>query len=184
MENQVGHMPRGQSVTQIPDAVLGVRKVFTDVNWGSTEAIKPRLTGADVHCRLVQNTSAGALLPGQAVVWKTGFFLTQIGATAGSLSLAAGIVDEYLPAAGVPINSYFWLVVEGPTLVINDGVGVLAEGAILVCSATAGQVLAQTAAPGQGSELAQVNGVIGFTLASITNVAATKGRAVVKLAAR
>lgn len=74
-------------------------------------------SGLQVTMMLCRNVIGSALLPGQAVL----FSATEIGNTGatvtqtGSPNVFFGIVDEYLPAAGVPDDDVFWLVIKGPT---------------------------------------------------------------------
>lgn len=76
-------------------AQLFKKKVFTDVN--------PRngavLSNEVVTCVAVRNVTAAAVLPG----------------TNQTVAGYKGVVDEYLPAAGCPVNEIYWLVIDGPT---------------------------------------------------------------------
>ena len=122
-------------------------------------------------CRLVQNNSGGALTPGQSVKWKSGAWGTQIGAVTGSLEQPCGIVDEYLPSAGVANGDYFWLVEEGPCKTVTNGAGTYSEQDHLVTAAS-GKTVKQTAAPTQGNELPQILAFVGIAMES---AAATDG---------
>lgn len=100
-------------------ALEGIRKTFKDVDYSSTDSIKPPRSGGEVECILVRNTSGIALLPGRVCVWAT---TAQGRRVDGYTSLdqgqpVAGIVDEFLPTAGVADDDLFWLVVKGPALV-------------------------------------------------------------------
>lgn len=75
-------------------------------------------TNLQVVCILLRNLTGGALLPSQAVLFSATTPSTGTGATVtqtGTQNVFFGIVDEYLPAAGVPNNDVFWLVIKGPT---------------------------------------------------------------------
>lgn len=100
-------------------ALEGIRKTFKDLNYASTDSIKPSRSGGEVECILVRNTSGIALLPGRVCTWASTYQGQRVD---GYTRLdqgqpVAGIVDEFLPAAGVADDDLFWLVVKGPALV-------------------------------------------------------------------
>jgi hypothetical protein len=96
-----------------------------------------------VTCIAVRNTSGGPLLPGAVVKFKKAAILTEVdGAAAAATDAPLGVVDEYLPAAGVANNDVFWLVVSGPTAI--NTAATLAPGALV--TATAGAAATGTAA--------------------------------------
>ncbi len=67
---------------------------------------------------VVRNTSGVALLPGRAAIWSSTFFGKRVSGMCYTTAQAiAGIVDDSLPAAGVPTNDLFHLVVSGPCLI-------------------------------------------------------------------
>lgn len=78
-------------------------------------------TNRYVRCRVVRNTGAIALLPKRLV--KFSVTAGEHGSEVDGYSTITGErgypIDEYLPAAGVPVNDYFWIVVEGPAVVIT-----------------------------------------------------------------
>lgn len=77
-----------------------------------------RRNGGDVRAVLVRNRSGQTLLPKRAVVWAAGYRGKGVAGYARSdAEEVAGVVDEFLPAGGVPDGDLFWLVVQGPTLV-------------------------------------------------------------------
>lgn len=77
-----------------------------------------RRNGGDVRAILVRNRSGQTLLPKRAVVWAAGQRGKAVAGYARSdAEEVAGIVDEFLPAGGVPDGDLFWIVVQGPTLV-------------------------------------------------------------------
>jgi hypothetical protein len=103
--------------------LLGQEKSFLDVNYASVEpGIAPRLSESMVHCRWVKNVSGGVLLPGAMVKYLATEYGEHITAEAGAGDIANGVVDEYLPAAGVADNKSFWIVQRGPTKVIGGAV--------------------------------------------------------------
>lgn len=76
-------------------STIGRTKQFTDVNPKGGALLSNEV----VTCVAVRNTTAAAVLPGATV--------TVRGQT--------GVVDEYLPATGCPVNEVYWLVIDGPT---------------------------------------------------------------------
>lgn len=175
MDTQTSPFPRGVSLTSIPDGLLGMEKTFPDVNFAASSQVKPRLSGMGVKCRLLYNGSGGALLPAQTGKYLASYWGQHAGAVAGSLETPAYVVDEYLPAAGVPAGSYFWGVIEGPTKLITNGAGVIAQDDIIVTAAS-GKTVEQTAAPTQGNELAQVVNVCGRAIEGVAATADLKYR--------
>lgn len=98
-------------------AIEGIVKTFKDVDYSGTAASKLPRTGGEVICRLVRNASGISLQPGRAVVWKSTKQGQQVdGYCSTDYQGVAGIVDEFLPSAGVANNDLFWLVVRGPCL--------------------------------------------------------------------
>jgi hypothetical protein len=120
--------------------LLGVRKVFTDSDPQSGQI----LSNETVECVVVRNTSGGALLPKTLVRFSASAVLTSVDAGAKDSDVRIGVVDEYLPAAGVPVNEVFWLVVKGPTVVTTNGNPIAAGAAVSATPSTAGKVIAGT----------------------------------------
>lgn len=128
-------------------------------------------TGADtsgrlIRVRVVRNVSGQALKGGRLAVFKAGDpYETQVDGYAYAVSdRPAGIVDEFLPAAGVPNNDLFYIVVDGPTLVTqtHTAAATVAIGSRLV--PTAG---------GAASKTDDLGGRVG--LQDLTGVAAALG---------
>jgi hypothetical protein len=144
--------------------VVGTRKVFRDEN-PITGAINSNRT---VECIAVKNTSGSALVPGAVAKFKDAAILSEVDGLATTSTALMGIVDEYLPAAGVANNEVFWLVVRGPSTVTKTATSV-AAGAAYGLSATAGSAAAQSTNP-----------LLGFAIATS---ATTSGRILVRTAA-
>lgn len=121
---------------------LGARKVFRDEDPKTGKL----LSNATVECICVKNTSGSALLPGAVAKFKAAAILSEVDGLATTSTALMGVVDEYLPAAGVPNNEVFWLVVRGPSAVTKTTVAVNAGTAYGV-SATDGAAAAQTSNP-------------------------------------
>ena len=93
----------------------------------------------------VRNTSGGALLPGQTLKWEAGFRGRRVDAVAGDQGEAAGVVDDFLPAAGVQDDDLFWLIVDGPVLARKASSGALAADTVVIAKGS-GNIGAVTAA--------------------------------------
>jgi len=143
--------------------IVGTRKVFRDES--PAGVINSNRT---VECIAVKNTSGSALLPGSVAKFKDSAILTEVDGLATTSSALMGIVDEYLPAAGVADGEVFWLVVRGPSTVTKTSTSVSA-GAAYGLSATAGSAAAQSTNP-----------LLGYAIATS---ATTSGRILVRTAA-
>lgn len=130
--------------------VIGSRVTFLDEN----PSTKARLSNRTVDCIAVKNASGGALLPKQIVKFKAhngstdaqDVGLAYVSGLAATTDTLYGVVDEYLPAAGVADGEVFWLVVAGPTEVLKTsgaGTAISANAAVAI-SATAGSAAAGT----------------------------------------
>lgn len=144
--------------------VVGTRKVFRDED-PKTGALKSNRT---VECVAVKNTSGSALLPGSVAKFKASAILSEVDGLASTSTLLMGVVDEYLPAAGVANNEVFWLVVAGPSTVTKTSTSVSA-GAAYGLSATDGSAAAQSTNP-----------LLGY---AIETSATTSGRLLVRTVA-
>ena len=129
----------GVSSTSDGTGWVGAVKEFTDVN-PTTGVIR---SNRRKICVAVRNTSGGALLPKKVVkfdVSTTGAAV--LGAVSADNTTAnagfVGVVDEYLPTAGVSANDVFWITVEGPTEVIANGA--VTAGAAISTVTTAGRI--------------------------------------------
>jgi hypothetical protein len=118
--------------------------------------VPPQGTGRKVRCKCVRNLSGINLKPGRAVKYATTdpYETRIIGYTFAVGDRPAGIVDEFLPSAGVVPNDLFWIVREGPTkvtqphtansaLVIGSVVVPTAGGGASATDDLSGRVLAQ-----------------------------------------
>jgi hypothetical protein len=128
--------------------IIGTRKVFRDESPAGV-INSNRL----VECVAVKNTSGSALLPGSVAKFKDSAILSEVDGLATTSSALMGVVDEYLPAAGVADGEVFWLVVKGPSTVTKTATSV-AAGAAYGLSATAGSAAAQSTNPLLGYAIA------------------------------
>jgi hypothetical protein len=128
-DNHTGGLPaRGKTYlsgpNRTPDStatqskgIEGIVKVFKDVDYSVSGGVNQLRSVNDVTCIFVRNSSGVALLPKRLVTWKSGQRGKQVDGYARlDWTDVAGVVDEWLPTAGVAANDYFWLVVKGPTL--------------------------------------------------------------------
>ena len=80
---------------------------------GST-TLRTLLNDGPIQARLVRNVSGIALLPGRLAIYKAGQQDKRVdGYTNTTAQRAAGVVDPWLPAAGVPDGDVFWIVISG-----------------------------------------------------------------------
>lgn len=165
---------------------VGVIKTFPDVNPVTGVVRSNRVK----TCVAVRNTSGGALLPKRVVTFDTataglaGFTETK-GYSAVTNEERVGVVDEYLPAAGVAANDVYWVTVDGPTEVaaalsgsdIAVGDRLAAITAVTSGATTAGRVTASALAA--GTQLANNNGL--GVLGRACSAGATTGSAVLAI---
>jgi hypothetical protein len=149
----------------------GTTKIFKDVDQSGRGA-KALRSDNDVYCTLVRNASGITLLPKRVVKWKSGQIGKQVdGYCAVDFEAVAGVVDEWLPSAGVVDDDLFWIVRKGPTLVLTD----LAGGAANVITSGA-NLVALTAATSQATTAGRVQ-EYAFT----TNVTALQSQVLNRL---
>lgn len=130
----------------------GYRKEFNDRD--STITTGPNLLRSQkkVVMQLVRNVSGIALASKAVVTWATGYRNKRVaGYCTTNFQEIAGVVDEFIPSAGVPNNDLFWLTVKGPSLIRKslaaDASNLILEGSVLVAltaatsqAATAGRI--------------------------------------------
>jgi hypothetical protein len=110
----------------------GMEWVFEDVNPHTGRARTER----PVRCRVVRNVAAIALLPKYLVRLQNvaGVVSSRIDGYATPPQAAwpdQGFpLDEYLPAAGVPINDLCWIVIEGPAVCLSPRANMTVDIAI------------------------------------------------------
>lgn len=118
--------------------ILGQTYVFEGFPVEKIQASGQPTTGMTIVCRAVKNASGISLKPGRVGTWKNDAdnpFGTAIGGYAyGATDFVAGIIDEFLPDAGVQPNDIFWLVQFGYTKVRTAGSGTytVAIGDVLI----------------------------------------------------
>lgn len=141
------------------DHLVGKEWTFEDINYGTTSpGAKPARTGRYVRCRLVLNNSGISLLPKRLATFSgpTGTnYGAQVKGYTATTAERGYPIDEFLPSTGVPDQSYFWIVVDGPATVLTplvntDFNGTVSEGQVMVAltaatsgATTAGRVAVQ-----------------------------------------
>lgn len=103
----------------------GREYIVNDVSPSSGNAAQR--TGRSVTLRLVRNVSGFALLPKKLVTFQAtaGKYGARVDGHVDTTAEHCYPVDEYAPAAGVPDQCLFYIVVEGPAVCLTD----LAAGA-------------------------------------------------------
>jgi hypothetical protein len=141
-------------------------------------------SGRTVKCRIVRNRSGIALLPGRVVSYAltaagyaTG--LAVDGYTTVTAGRPAGVVDEYLPTAGVPNGDLFFIVIEGPTSIRSslsgNATNVFAVGDVAVAltaatsqATTAGRIAPQDLTGATAPLANQVQNALGYAMSAAT----------------
>jgi hypothetical protein len=164
-------------------AIEGIVKVFKDLDYGSTYApTRAPRSGGECRCILVRNASGIALTPGRVVTWKSTMQGKQVDGYArlDQADIIAGVVDEWLPAAGVADDDYFWLVVKGPCLVKKalDGTTVAKDDYVVATTAatsqatTAGRIAALVSTSNQTFAMSQALNRLGVAMSTSATTAA------------
>lgn len=129
--------------------------------------------------RLVKNSSGVALLPKYGVIFKAGTNRTEVDGyshTTAADGKSVVLVDEFLPATGVPNGSYFYVVTHGPAMalmpasqtadVTEEDVLVALTAAASTVSTTAGRVTPQSLAGATTPLGNQINGAFARALSA------------------
>ncbi len=144
---------------------------------GASGGVVPDRTGLYVKVRCVRNSAATALLGKRFAEFKvdgtTGKIVSgQVMGYAETVGEFCGVVDEFLPAAGVAAGQLFWLVVEGPTKVTSGAAGDTTIGVgDGVIPTTDGKAIGQDATVAAGTAtFAQIQGCCGFALEAVAAI--------------
>lgn len=153
----------------------GQEKAFEDYLWSGTAGVKSDrgiAAGRLVRCRLVRNNSGITLLPKKLVQLDPANPGRAIGYVVNT-GQRGYPVDEFLPSTGVPNGDLFWIVVEGPAVVLSAytgaqfGGGDVATGVILTSvTTTAGST--QTGTTSENGRAAIYTTVAATTTAQFT----------------
>ena len=164
-----------QSNAAYGDQWLGAVKEFTDVNPANGQV----RTNRRKVCVCVKNTSTVVLLPKRIVAFNTaaGKMFTEVnGYSAVTNEERVGVVDEWLPSAGVAINDIFWVTVNGPTEVVAALSGTAITAGARLAAITAAASTGTTAGRATPSSLVGATtggndngrGVIGYAVSAGT----------------
>lgn len=138
--------------------------------------------GGRVRLMAVRNVSGINLLPGRLVCFKntSGLYGSQVdGYPTTTAAQFAGVVDPFLPAAGVANNDIFWIVIAGPVLCLSpltgNGDNVWSGGDALVAitaatsqCTTAGRLIAQDLTGATALLANQVQNKVGRAMSACT----------------
>lgn len=154
----------------------GKEWVFEDAD-GNTGVSR---SSRSVKCRVVRNTAAIALLPKRVARFELGAneYGSRVDGYATATAAEGFPIDEYLGAAGVPVNDLCYIVVEGPAVVLSgltDFGAVVAPGDWLVAitgatsgATTSGRVALQVLTGATAALADQVQNRIGRALSAAT----------------
>lgn len=156
----------------------GAERWFEDIDYSQTTTVgaKPARTDHFVKCRLVRNNS-GITLLGKRLVQLDA---TRTKATGYAITEADYVhpTDEYLTSAGVRHGDLFWVVVEGPAVVLtpfagSDFAGDIAAGTRLhsLTSSAASTTAASTSTAGRVTQFTVVAATTVAQFTSLLNVA-------------
>ncbi len=199
MAERLGDPPFARGCTAGATAVTDLTHLEGKEYWFenldySTSPAKARPSGGQgeyVKCRIVRNTGAVALLPKDLVKFATANYGKYVD---GKTCLTAGEgypIDEFLPAAGCPVNDLCWIVIDGDAMCRTDLAGadnnVITQGGWLVAltgatsgATTAGRVYAQDLSGATALLANQVQNRIGIAMSSKTT-GQTNGDVLVKI---
>lgn len=167
------------SATELPH-LLGSMAWFSDIDYSSNAGgVRNNRYGRMFLAVWVANNGATTLLPSEIPSWDTTdeYIGRYVNGKAGADSVGAGVVSPFIPAAGAVQNAAFWLVIQGPTKVIQAGNAAVDAGDPLKTGAS-GRVDEQNVA--DTDEIPEVNARFGRALEDeATGVAGTKFRAMV-----
>lgn len=127
---------------------LGALKSFKDLTYTDVGSKGVR-SHQGILCRAVRNVYGSAIVP-KTVVELSPDMTTIVKATdtANTKRHLLGVVDEWLPSAGVADDDVCWVVVLGPTNALTaDSGGAINAGTLVVCD-TAGKLAALDGSPG------------------------------------
>jgi hypothetical protein len=158
-----------QSNASYGDNFTGVTKEFTDVN-PVTGQVR---TNRRKVCVCVKNTSGVPLLPKRVVAFNTaaGKLFSEVnGYSSVTNEERVGVVDEWLPAAGVTANDIFWLTVDGPTEVSAalSGSDLAAGGRLAAITAanSTGTTVSGRVTPNAYAAATDIAGLIGYAVSA------------------
>lgn len=162
-------MERGDYDSQDLSHKLGEEYLFPDIDMTtSSSGVRSKRSTVFNVVRLVKNSSGIALLPKRVVKFKAGTNGTEVdGYVRTPQDRGAGVVDEWLPAAGVPDGAYFYILREGTGLGLTS-----LEAADTTAIAQGDTLVGQTAATSQATTAGRLTPPV-YTAATTGNVPAS-----------
>lgn len=154
----------------------GMEYWFPDIDHSAILGAQAQRSNRSVLCRIVRNKSGGALLPKKTVKYNdaatNGYdWGNQTNGNAALGDPILGVVDEFLPAAGVPDGELFWVVVAGPSTCISDSAGDTNIGIgkkVVPGGGTAGNLVEQDTTVVTGPGLYnQIQGAVGRLMKAV-----------------
>lgn len=140
--------------------IEGVEAEFENVAAGQTTQVKVKRDGKLCKARLMRNATASTtLLPGMLVTHKAGYRNRRVGGQGTDVGAeCAGVVDDHLPASGCAVGDLCWVFFYGPCNTLKVTGDDLAEGEVVICSATDGKCQAiGTPGDATAAQLAAIN---------------------------
>lgn len=188
MADNVTNLPaRGKtygssSTTGVSVGLEGTTKIFKDVDYSGTRAVKTPRTGLDVMAILVRNVSGVSLLPKMLVTFASGYQGRRVDGYARlDQGIVSGVVDEFLPSTGVANNDLFWMIVRGPALCIKsvDANGLVKDDYVVSITAaasthstTAGRIMSIAVTSNQTNAMSQALNRIGIAMSTSATTSA------------
>lgn len=141
------------------------------------------LIGARLRLRIVRNVSPGTfkILPSALCTFKTGSgeYGGQVDGQVNATAAECYPADMFLPAAGVAVNDLFYIVVDGPTKILNDlaagannllpaGTVVVGLTAVTSEATTSGRLAPQDLTGATALLGAQIQNAIGVVITGLT----------------
>ena len=100
------------------DSDLGAERELEDFDPASTTTLRGKRSAARKKAKWVKNDSGATLSRGMCVKYKAAYFGLRVGDHADVGDICDGAVDDMVSSAGVLDGENFWLVLEGPNLLI------------------------------------------------------------------
>ena len=160
------------------DGWVGKEYTFPDLSYNTNG--NPIRTGRMNRCRIVRNASGGtmAACAKKVCLMKNDGTAAQMVGTVMGLSTTAGEhgwpIDEFLPAAGVPANYLFYVVVDGVATCITDSAGdtnISIGHYVVVGTGTDGNVVGLATAEDDADIFTQIHGTVGRALEAVNATA-------------
>lgn len=119
--------------------VIGAESVgqvgcFSDLDRTTNPESPQRLSNMKTYAVICLNDTGGAITPGKGYTYKSGYLGTRVGAASGANLVCDGIADPDYPTT-IPDQSYFWLIIGGPTKALIGAGDQTANGVVQTLAA-------------------------------------------------